>query len=373
MGSRESESILAIAQTLYRHGKPCAECAEICGCSEEDIKKLFKKYGNGKREYTEGQRSRVIELLNEGYTVKEIAEVVKLSEPWVYKIARQNGISPVTEVKREREILIAFVRQYKARGLTVQEIAEKFGINQHFVQKYSKGINPQCIKPLSEREEEAQRYIAERFDSLEYAGGYTHSDSSVKLRCLKCGAVFERSMVTVRHQHDTVCPYCVQEAKKEAERLKAEAKERERQEREAERLERKRVKEQTRAEGLAAKYHPCPVCGTPTTRKKYCSQRCANRVINAKKEAKRRAKIERVLVDKDISLYKLYKRDHGVCYLCGGRCDWSDKEVREDGTTVVGHNYPSIDHVIPLAKGGEHSWGNVRLAHIICNIHKRDN
>lgn len=377
MNWHDLDAIYSMALTQYKHGKTIEECAAICNCKADDIKRLFKKYGTGKHEHAKGQTSKVVKLLNTGYTAKEVADQVGLSESWVMKVAYENDISPVTEVKRERDRLIAFVQQYKARGMTAQEISEKFGVNFHFVQKYAKGINSQSIRPLSEREEEAQRYIANHFDNIEYAGGYIHSDSPVKVRCLKCGTVFERSMITLRHHASVTCPTCAEESKRETER-RNEAKKRERQEelrlrREREAQEkaerRKEEAERKKVENL----HPCPVCGIPTTRKKYCSQRCANRVINAKKEAKRRAKIERVLVDEDISLYKLYKRDHGICYLCGGRCDWSDKEVREDGTTVVGHNYPSIDHVIPLAKGGEHSWANVKLAHIICNIHKSDN
>ena len=39
---------------------------------------------------------------------------------------------------------------------------------------------------------------------------------------------------------------------------------------------------------------------------------------------------------------------------------------------ICGNNYPTIDHVIPLAKGGMHSWDNVRLAHHNCNSIKGD-
>ena len=31
-----------------------------------------------------------------------------------------------------------------------------------------------------------------------------------------------------------------------------------------------------------------------------------------------------------------------------------------------------LHHVVPLAKGGEHSWGNVALAHRRCNYLKSD-
>ena len=39
---------------------------------------------------------------------------------------------------------------------------------------------------------------------------------------------------------------------------------------------------------------------------------------------------------------------------------------------IAGNYYPSIDHVIPLSKGGIDTWNNVRLSHRICNSLKSD-
>ena len=39
-------------------------------------------------------------------------------------------------------------------------------------------------------------------------------------------------------------------------------------------------------------------------------------------------------------------------------------------TFISGNNYPSIDHVIPVSKGGTHTWDNVKLAHRHCNTMK---
>lgn len=77
------------------------------------------------------------------------------------------------------------------------------------------------------------------------------------------------------------------------------------------------------------------------------------------------------MVDKDITLQGLFKRDQGVCHICGLRCLWDDYITR-DGVVICGEWYPSIDHVIPLAKGGYHSWENVKLAHRRCNTIKSD-
>lgn len=51
----------------------------------------------------------------------------------------------------------------------------------------------------------------------------------------------------------------------------------------------------------------------------------------------------------------LYARDKGVCGIC----------VR-----AVPFSEASVDHVIPISRGGQHSWDNVRLTHIRCNMRK---
>lgn len=369
MTRKESACRRDIVLKAGREGKSWKECAELSGYSVAYVRQLLKRHGIVDRSAEiEATTDRVIALLKSGYTTEEVANIVGLSSTWVYKIARKNDISPETEVKRDRDMLIAFVQQYKSRGMTAQEISEKFGVNFSFVQKYTKGINPQTVRPLSEREEEAQRYIANHFDGIEYAGGYVHSDSPVMVRCLKCGTVFERSMITLRHQTSVTCPACVEEIRREQNetkkrnrqeelRVKREKKAQEKAERKREEAERKK----------AEKLHPCPVCGEITDRPKYCSDNCAQKVHNKNHETRRRAKIKSVLVDSDITVERLYTRDRGVCWICGEGCDWDDKETREDGTVVCGNRYPSIDHVISLAKGGEHKWSNVALAHRGCN------
>ena len=112
----------------------------------------------------------------------------------------------------------------------------------------------------------------------------------------------------------------------------------------------------------------CIVCGkeyeTYNPAQKTCSKECGKKLARAHKH-KRIPKSQ--LVDKDITLEALYRRDSGVCYLCGKKCDWNDKTDKS-----VGPAYPSIDHMIPIAKGGLHAWTNVKLAHFECNWKKSD-
>ncbi|WP_084270134.1 HNH endonuclease [Patulibacter minatonensis] len=57
------------------------------------------------------------------------------------------------------------------------------------------------------------------------------------------------------------------------------------------------------------------------------------------------------------NLRATYKRDHGICWLCGQR------------VPLAGHGpeRATIDHARPSSKGGTYSVNNMRLAHAGCN------
>jgi|SRR5690625_579711 len=121
----------------------------------------------------------------------------------------------------------------------------------------------------------------------------------------------------------------------------------------------------------------CEECGNkfydPHPSTLACSDECRRRRNNRVSRLYRNNRYnEHNLIDKDITLTKLYERDKGICYLCGKPCDYDDITITEEGHYIVGRNYPSIDHVLAIANGGHHSWSNVRLSHHYCNTIKRD-
>lgn len=71
--------------------------------------------------------------------------------------------------------------------------------------------------------------------------------------------------------------------------------------------------------------------------------------------------------DDDITLLGVYKRDGGICRICG-----LPVVIEKKDGWKTHKDYPSIDHIIPLSKGGTHTWDNVQLAHISCNSAKGD-
>ena len=121
----------------------------------------------------------------------------------------------------------------------------------------------------------------------------------------------------------------------------------------------------------------CNWCGnvfeTTDTRQVTCSNQCSRKRTNRIKWERRQARLnEHNTVDKDITLPVLYKRDGGICHICNEPCNYDDKQITSEGHFIAGKSYPSIDHVIPIAKGGKHSWDNVKLAHHRCNALKSD-
>lgn len=74
----------------------------------------------------------------------------------------------------------------------------------------------------------------------------------------------------------------------------------------------------------------------------------------------------------DISPARLYERDDRMCALCHRVTD--HPRVWEQWMTSKRWmpNAPTVDHIVPLAKGGTHTWENVQLAHWSCNGDKGD-
>lgn len=121
----------------------------------------------------------------------------------------------------------------------------------------------------------------------------------------------------------------------------------------------------------------CAWCGvtfkTTTVKRMTCSSECSRKRMNRIKWERKESRLnESNIIDTDITLIKLYKKDKGMCYICNQPCDYDDKQTTREGYFIAGETYPSVDHVIPIAKGGKHSWDNVKLAHHRCNGIKSD-
>lgn len=276
------------------------------------------------------------------------------------------------------------ILEYRKDGHTLTETAEHFGVRKNYVTMSCRGVTfPVDIEAcraagrkaksnqwgkIEDRERNAARLIEERTPQFEYIGGYTGSEGYADIKCKKCGSVLHKSMVSIRHGK-TICEVCEKRERDEKERKEREERKAAQIKRHTEAVERNKARKEERDKIRESKKHPCVVCGTITTNKYCCSVACSERRNNQIKEVRRRDKIADSRIDRGITLQRVYAKDDGVCYICGGKCNWEDRVTTGD-TVVCGNNYPSIDHVIPLAKGGMHEWSNVRLAHRICNSKK---
>ena len=64
----------------------------------------------------------------------------------------------------------------------------------------------------------------------------------------------------------------------------------------------------------------------------------------------------------DIDSLTLFERDGWLCHLCDNEIN---RKLRLPNWWAA-----TIDHVIPLSKGGTHTWDNVKAAHAYCNFAK---
>ena len=266
------------------------------------------------------------------------------------------------------------MRKYKAEGHSMGEVAERFGVTTAYAQKTCKGIAPQTNRRPSHYRNQYIRSEPgpEAMKNLEangfvYIDGYTGCDGFINIKCIACGSVQRSSMVGIRHGDKTICRACRSHA--ELNRIALEESEK-----------RKRewlARDEAKAKYRQLSFKQCQACGRlfiheSGRRKLYCSDACAKKVEYAKAKDKRLRVLKENMVDRNINLEDLYQRDNGICYLCGQSCNWDDRVITEAGVFIAGDKYPSIDHVVPISKGGKHAWGNVRLACRHCNTMKRD-
>lgn len=90
---------------------------------------------------------------------------------------------------------------------------------------------------------------------------------------------------------------------------------------------------------------------------KYCSSVCRER--GRHKRYPERSKLK----EREIHIYDVYFKCLGRCHICG-----KDVPLR-----LIGKRHPmapSIDHVIPVSRGGKTVIENCLLAHLKCNIKK---
>ena len=295
----------------------------------------------------------------------------------------------------EPEFVSDVVRMYQS-GINQKEIVETLGISycqcRYWLKK--RGLydskRRQHNFSVAQKRNEKKKAEAESRMALEllaqgfiYVSGYKNRASECVIFHPVCGRSFERIPLYFKGE----CPLCKQaeiDAERQLKRMKSDEWKR--------KVEEQREAKQAQAE--LKEYHRlydahiCVWCNKIFTIKEYEEREgksnvntlahCSSACIEAHNKADRkqynkdthgkhklRAKKYGVGFERGISLQALVRRDGLNCALCGKPCNWND--IRQG---YCGPAYPSIDHIIPMSKGGAHEWNNVQVAHRSCNTMK---
>ena len=348
---------------MYTRGVAVHDIMEATGLKQYQVYRVLKENGIPGRRPNRAKRTDcediVLEMIDRGMQYKDIAEGVGASISLVQSIAKDHdvhrGCPWKTDEETERKILELY-----SQGFGKRTIAKALGISSTPIERIARehGITREATHLFSA--EEVQERVG---DNWIYVSGYEGFNSNIVLKCPLCGKERRITRPTALYGNNPPCS-CVREKKEAEEEIQKV-------------LDFWSELQKPRPLKRDIVISSCKICGRPFVKEGtsvYCSEGCARkgrRIKEQKKNDKRMRRMSESEVD-DITLEDLIERDGGICWLCGKPVDERDFFYREDGTFMAGEDYPSVDHVVPLAKGGSHTWTNVRLAHRRCNALKGD-
>ena len=273
-------------------------------------------------------------------------------------------------------------------GYTRQEIADRHGVHVENLARRMKYLGVHATyayncggKPFPKIYGECWHYIPSdefliksKHPQFIYLESQRKNQSKrIRIKCRKCGNIIERASSSVR-QKNIHCEYCAEKERQQIE------------------LQNERIKLMRFFITLKESQEPkiCACCGEQFFSQYavalYCSDKCKKKAKrlrykerNPEKAVECRKKytqdkhyIQRArkygcAYEYGITRAKVAKRDNNVCQICGKVCNPLDKTWGD-----FGPDYPTLDHIIPLSKGGPHLWGNVQCACGECNSSKRD-
>lgn len=115
----------------------------------------------------------------------------------------------------------------------------------------------------------------------------------------------------------------------------------------------------------------CKECGaafkkerTNSGRTSFCSERCSKKHNKRVHRKAAKARLRGVSVE-SVDPIRVFERDGWRCHLCG-------RKTPQERRGTYHKRAPELDHIVPLAKGGEHSYRNTACACRECNAAKRD-
>lgn len=268
-------------------------------------------------------------------TIDEIAQKYEMHPQQVRRRCREGGFNPVGyKNPNYRSIAMASVNARGLRGPGGSNHTIIWGEYWHYISSQAETFNSK--HPDFE-------YIETR---------RKHSSTRVRLKCRKCSSIIERAASTIRTK-GIECEFC-----KEQNEIQKE-------------LQEGRIKLMRFFNALAESKKPkhCEYCGTEffsqSPYAKYCSEKCKRK--NRGGSIRKRCRKYGALYDPSVKPIKVFERDGYVCQICGIACNDTDRTWGSFGPYA-----PTVDHILALANGGQHTWDNVQCVHAICNSYKRD-
>lgn len=333
MGQKIEQAVIDKVIELRHNEVRYEDVAEILGIKERTVRSICSKNGCLYADIEDAWKAKVEELRKAGYDYTEVAEIL--------------------DVDREE------VEKYcQSHNLKYQDLGNE-NRHAHMGGGWNKGI----IR--TDWSEKVKTRTDGKFELVERKTNEVTHEQMLLIRCTACGSEKSISSISLRGNGKLICRSCQANDNSETESRHEFEK--------WQRGLRKAADKNRKSTQLAFKF--CKDCGALIeNRRTYCSEcsekhyRDTLRKSNRNSEHKRRIRMGKDF-DKDITLERLYNRDQGVCYLCNETCDWSDFQIINDAF-VVGGRYPTVEHVKALAKGGTHTWDNVRLACFACNTKK---
>lgn len=105
---------------------------------------------------------------------------------------------------------------------------------------------------------------------------------------------------------------------------------------------------------------PCMDCGQPYATKTVVNSGVCKRCQERRYGKNHRSRAKRYGVPYEpIDVRDVFERDGWICGICSEPVDREAKAPHP--------NSASLDHVIPMARGGGHLYENVQCAHFLCN------
>lgn len=142
------------------------------------------------------------------------------------------------------------------------------------------------------------------------------------------------------------------------------------------------IRKEAMARAISRRMRSCPDCGNQWLGPKYgeakvvrCESCSSKRKAEYRRSYKRKRKAEignhrkrarhfNVAYDPTVQATEVFRRDGWKCQGCGCKIK----------RTIAYHpKRATIDHIIPMAKGGGHTWDNVQAMCATCNGVKSDN